>query len=205
MIPFIPRFHGRCALAHRGMALINYAPKPIRSSAESHERPITRLTGRKRNYSREGEHRQWNSMHGNACVENFVTGRARAAHAPRRAYFVPSRTRYAYRYDIDEPGYKKKKRKKDKKGKKKSRVFRCMKAIAAKRKICSTTIRARPLCRALITGFCARDKSARSIYRCVYLNFNLDLKLDICLKVTAVNHRRAADIIFSFDEETIPS
>lgn len=82
MIPFIPRFHGRCALAHRGMALINYAPKPIRSSAESHERPITRLTGRKRNYSREGEHRQWNSMHGNACVENFVTGRARAAHAP---------------------------------------------------------------------------------------------------------------------------
>lgn len=108
MIPFIPRFHGRCALAHRGMALINYAPKPIRSSAESHERPITRLTGRKRNYSREGEHRQWNSMHGNACVENFVTGRARAAHAPRRAYFVPSRTRY----DIDEPGYKKKKKEK---------------------------------------------------------------------------------------------
>lgn len=118
MIPFIPRFHGRCALAHRGMALINYAPKPIRSSAESHERPITRLTGRKRNYSREGEHRQWNSMHGNACVENFVTGRARAAHAPRRAYFVPSRTRYAYRYDIDEPGYKKKKGKRMKKGKK---------------------------------------------------------------------------------------
>lgn len=73
----------RVAFTEDGMALINYAPKPIRSSTESHERPITRLTGWKRNYSREGEHRQWNSMHGNACVENFVTGRARAAHAPR--------------------------------------------------------------------------------------------------------------------------
>lgn len=141
-------------------------------------------------------------MHGNACVENFVTGRARAAHAPTSS--LPAHATLTATISMSQ-GIKKKKRKKDEKGKKKSRVFRCMKAIAAKRKICSTTIRARPLCRALITGFCARDKSARSIYRCVYLNFNLDLKLDICLKVTAVNHRRAADIIFSFDEETIPS
>lgn len=111
MIPFIPRFHGRCALAHRGMALINYAPKPIRSSAESHERPITRLTGRKRNYSREGEHRQWNSMHGNACVENFVTGRARAAHAPTSS--LPAHATISM-----SQGIKKKKEKRMKKGKK---------------------------------------------------------------------------------------
>lgn len=109
MIPFIPRFHGRCALAHRGMALINYAPKPIRSSAESHERPITRLTGRKRNYSREGEHRQFEFDARKRVCRKFRDG-ARACRT--RAYFVPSRTRYAYRYDIDEPGYKKKKKEK---------------------------------------------------------------------------------------------
>lgn len=184
------------------MTLINYAPKTDsiigrKSWASNYaiNRPKTKLLSRGRAPTMEFDARK-------RVCRKFRDG-ARACRT--RAYFVPSRTRYAYRYDIDEPGYKKKKRKKDEKGKKKSRVFRCMKAIAAKRKICSTTIRARPLCRALITGFCARDKSARSIYRCVYLNFNLDLKLDICLKVTAVNHRRAADIIFSFDEETIPS
>lgn len=47
-------------------------------------------------------------MHGNACVENFVTGRARAAHAYR---------------DIDEPEYKKKKEK-GKRMKKEKKVTR---------------------------------------------------------------------------------
>ena len=88
MIPFIeakPRnVHGR--RVHSRIALINYAPKPIRSSTESHARPITRLTGWKRNYSREVEHRQQNSMHGIACVENSSHT---ARHTPHTLHLTP--------------------------------------------------------------------------------------------------------------------